>query len=103
LNAAFISRLEYYGAFLLLLGLATRPAAALLSCTMLVALATADRTSFVETLFFRGDGTISEVAPLVLLVPLLWLVVGGPGIVSLDAVIARALGLPNAPPPEKTT
>jgi len=97
LNAAFISRLEYYGAFLLLVGLLTRPAAALLSCTMVVALATADKTSFLDALAFRGDGTISDVAPLVLLVPLVWLVVFGPGLVSIDAAIARALGLPRRP------
>ena len=46
LNAAFVSRLEYYGGMLLLVGALTRITALLLSSTMIVALLTADRDTF---------------------------------------------------------
>src|SRR3970040_531279 len=45
-NAFFVSRLEFWGGLLLLVGLATRLVAAGLSSTMVVALATADRAIF---------------------------------------------------------
>src|SRR5215470_769978 len=89
LNAAFVSRLEYYGAMLLIVGLGTRIVAAMLSGSMVVALLTADKDSFIEALYARGQGDITSVAPLVLLVALLWLVIYGPGLLSLDTLIAR--------------
>lgn len=53
-NAFFVSRLEYWGGLLLVLGLATRLVAGLLSTTMVVALATADRGDFVAALDLAG-------------------------------------------------
>src|SRR5512144_3298983 len=50
-NAAFVSRLEYYGGMLLIAGLLTRVVALLLGSTMVVALATADRANFTGALF----------------------------------------------------
>jgi putative oxidoreductase len=95
LNAAFVSRLEYYGAMLLVAGLATRPVAAMLAVSMLVALLTADRDDFIEKFLARGDSQqdITTVAPLVLLLGLLWLTIYGPGLLSLDAIVKKALGL----------
>src|SRR5215468_6307248 len=55
LNAAFVSRLEFYGGIALILGLGTRLVAAGLASTMLVALATADKQGFLDALRMTGD------------------------------------------------
>ncbi len=101
LNAAFVSRLEYYGAMLLIAGLLTRIVALMLSGSMAVALLTADKDSLLDALFGRGQGDITSVAPLVLLLGLVWLAFQGPGILSLDAPLAKWLGVGDeakAPP-----
>lgn len=89
LNAAFVSRVEYWGGLLLIVGLATRVAALLLSSTMVVALMTADREGFLEALRGSGDSGLTDVDPVVLLLFLIWLVIQGPGVVSLDAAVRR--------------
>ena len=45
-NAAFVSRLEFYGGMLLIAGLLTRLVASGLGATMVVALMTADKPAF---------------------------------------------------------
>lgn len=91
INAAFVSRLEFYGGILLVLGLLTRVVAAGLASTMLVALATADRESLIEALRMSGDTGLTDVVPFVYLLLLGWLVIVGPGPLSLDALLARWL------------
>jgi putative oxidoreductase len=90
-NAFFVSRLEFWGALLLLVGLATRLVALGLASTMVVALLTADRASFLEALRGTGDAGLTDVVPFVYLLFLGWLVLAGPGVVSLDALVARWL------------
>jgi putative oxidoreductase len=90
-NAFFVSRLEFWGGLLLVLGLATRLVAALLASTMVVALATADREAFLGALRGTSDAGLTDVAPFVYLLFLLWLVLFGPGPVSLDALVVRWL------------
>jgi putative oxidoreductase len=90
-NAFFVSRLEFWGGLLLVVGLGTRLVAGLLSSTMVVALATADRESFLEALRGAGDSGLPDVVPFVYLMFLLWLVVFGPGWLSLDALGVRWL------------
>ncbi len=90
-NAFFVSRLEFWGGLLLVVGLATRLVAALLSSTMVVALATADRAAFLDALRGAGESGLTDVVPLVYLMFLLWLVVFGPGWASLDALVVRSL------------
>lgn len=89
LNAAFVSRLEFYGGIALILGLGTRLVAVGLASTMVVALATADKQNFLAALSMSGDQGITDIVPFVYLLFLTWLVVIGPGALSLDAVVAR--------------
>jgi putative oxidoreductase len=115
LNAAFVSRLEYWGGLAILIGLGTRLFAVLLSSTMVVALLTADKEAFLENwangfsglTTAAGLGETSAVAPFLLLVLMSWLVFHGPGWASLDAVVAWAAkrrglypGHESAPPAE---
>jgi putative oxidoreductase len=103
LNAAFVARLEYYGAILLVLGLLTRIAAAGLLSTMVVALLTADKSDFLQAWSPSTEKGPLDIAPFVNLLLLLWLVFSGPGLLSLDALIARWLklgdGKPQTPQP----
>lgn len=89
LNAAFVSRLEFYGGLALVLGLLTRVVAAGLASTMVVALLSADREAFVGALRMTGEQGLTDVVPFVYLIFLLWLVISGPGAVSLDALLAH--------------
>jgi len=99
LNAAFVSRLELYGGILLVVGLATRLVAAGLASTMVVALMTADKESFLGALKGTSDSGLTDVAPFVYLLFLAWLVLSGPGAASLDRLIfGRFLGEERAEP-----
>jgi putative oxidoreductase len=89
LNAAFVSRLEFWGGLLLLVGLGTRLVAFLLSSTMVVALMTADRVNFLGALKGTGDAGLTDVSAYVFLLFLLWLIFFGPGLLSLDALLFR--------------
>lgn len=97
LNAAFVSRLEYYGGMLLIVGLLTRIAAALLGSTMIVALMTADKESFVNALTGVGEQGLTDVVPVVYGIFLLWLLISGPGVLSLDTLLAKGLGIRKDP------
>jgi putative oxidoreductase len=89
LNAAFVSRLEFYGGALLVVGLATRLVALGLASTMVVALATADKATFLAALTMSGEQGLTDVTPLVYLLFLGWLATEGAGPASLDSAIAR--------------
>jgi putative oxidoreductase len=91
LNAAFVARLEYYGGMLLLAGVLTRIVALLLSSTMIVALLTADRETFVGAFMRTSEVGLSDVAPFVLGVFLSWLVIRGAGAISVDALFRRVI------------
>ncbi len=90
-NAFLVSRLEFWGGLLLVVGLATRLVALGLASTMTVALATADRDAFVGALGGTGDAGLTDVVPFVYLLFLAWLVLFGPRALSLDTVVARRL------------
>ena len=97
LNAHVVARLEFYGGILLAIGLLTRLVALGLAGTMVVALLT-ERRQFFESWRFTGDVGPTDIASFVFLLLLGWLVVYGPGGVSLDALLARWLGLGRKPP-----
>jgi putative oxidoreductase len=88
-NAAFIAYLEFVGGLCLILGLGTRIFAFLLSCTMVVALITADKADFIA----KFPSSVSDVTSFTFLVFLVWLVLYGPGPISLDWFLSKWLGL----------
>jgi putative oxidoreductase len=92
-NAWFVSHLEYFGGALLMIGLATRPVAALLGATMVVALLTADRADFLMAWAGEGEKGLIDLTPVAYGMFLLWLLTYGPGLLSVDAVIRRKLGV----------
>lgn len=88
-NAVFIATLEFVGGICLVLGLGTRVFAGLLSCTMIVALLTADKDALVQK--FPSD--VSDVTSFTFLVFLIWLVLYGPGPLSIDRLLSKWMGL----------
>jgi putative oxidoreductase len=88
-NAAFIASLEVVGGAALILGLGTHLFSALLSSTMVVALLTADRESFVGAITGSSDKTLTDVLPIVFLMPLVWLIAFGAGPLSVDDLFSR--------------
>jgi putative oxidoreductase len=102
-NAAFVASLELVGGICLILGLLTRLVSAGLLGTMVVALLTADKQRFLESLNPANDVGPADVSPFVFLMFLLWLTLFGPGAVSLDALLKRWLmrgsfARPHEPP-----
>jgi putative oxidoreductase len=89
LNAAFIGRLEYWGGIALVLGLFTRLFASGLFSTMVVALMTADHANFVQALKGSADVGLTDITPVVFSMFLLWLVLYGPGALSLDRLLVK--------------
>jgi putative oxidoreductase len=97
-NAGLVSTLELVGGTFLVLGLGTRAFAAALSCSMTVALLTADRQAFLTAWNPASDTTPTDVASFTFLLFLLWLVFLGPGRASLDhLLVRRARGRGEAP------
>jgi len=88
-SAIFISGLEFAGGIFILVGLGTRIFAALLSCTMIVALITSDGGTWLEK--FPGD--LTDVTSFTFLLFLIWLVLYGPGPVSIDRYLGKWLGI----------
>lgn len=87
-NAAFIATLELVGGWALVFGLATRPIALLLSSTMVVAILTADRANFLAALS-GSESVLTDVTPVVFLMPLAFLIAMGAGKLSLDHLLSR--------------
>ncbi|OAI57328.1 DoxX family protein [Verrucomicrobiaceae bacterium SCGC AG-212-N21] len=84
-NAVMAAATECFGGLLLLLGLASRPAAALLSFTMIVAYLTADLDA-VKGIFSDPDAFL-EAAPFQFLFASVLVLVFGPGFFSLDRIL----------------
>jgi putative oxidoreductase len=88
-NAAFVATLEIVGGACLILGLGTRIFSLLLSVTLIVALTTADRESFIAALDPSAEKGLMDLAALVFLMLLLWLAAFGPGPISADRMLQR--------------
>jgi putative oxidoreductase len=91
-QATFVSWVELVCGTLVLIGLATRLAAVPLICTMIVALITAKAEDI------GGVGDLVGLIEFTYIALLAWLVVAGPGLLSLDHLIARRAvsGAPDA-------
>jgi putative oxidoreductase len=92
-NAGLVASMELVGGTLLIAGLLTRVMAAGLSSTMVVALLTADTHAFLSSWSSASDLSPTDVASFTFLLFLLWLVLKGPGVVSLDTLLAKTLGI----------
>ncbi len=99
LNAALVATLELVGGICLILGLLTRLMSAGLASTMIVALLTADKQRFVESWSTASDISPTDISSFVFLMFFLWLVLYGPGPLSLDWLLARWLGVGRGPAP----
>lgn len=92
-NAGLVASMELVGGTLLIAGLLTRLMATGLSTTMVVALLTADTQSFLSSWSSTSNLSPTDVTSFTFLLFLLWLVLKGPGPVSLDTILAKALGI----------
>lgn len=97
-NAWFVSWLEYAGGIAIMLGLLTRLVSFLLAGSMVVALLTADRVAFLTALKGSSDSGLTDVTAFVFLLFLSWLVLYGPGLVSVDALLFRRFRAIELPP-----
>ncbi len=88
-HAVLVGVLELVGGACLMLGLGTRLFSALLAGTMGVALLTADRGALLAALVPGAAKGLTDIAALVFLMFLLWLVGSGAGPLSVDRLLAR--------------
>jgi putative oxidoreductase len=96
-QAPFIAGLEFVGGICLVVGLLTRLMSAGLLGTMVVAILTAERETFFKAWLPTGDVGPLDIAPYVFFLLLSWLVLYGPGAVSLDTLVAKWLGVGQGP------
>lgn len=92
-QAPFVAGLEFVGGICLVLGLLTRIMSGALAGTMVVAILTAEGTKFLNAWLPTGDIGPLDISPYVFFLLLLWLVLFGPGPVSLDRFLARWAGV----------
>lgn len=84
-SAALSAGVEFVGGILLMLGLATRLTAAVMAFNMVVAIA------FVVIKNVGGLDDFVELDEVLYILVFFWLLMAGPGMASLDAVLARRL------------
>jgi putative oxidoreductase len=86
-NAYFVSALECFGSLLLIVGLASRPIALMIVISMCVAYLTADMEA-VKSIFTDPDKFV-KADPFPFLLTALIVLVFGPGLFSIDALLKR--------------
>jgi putative oxidoreductase len=89
-NAYFVSSLECFGGLLLIIGLASRPLALMIAISMCVAYLTADLAA-VQSIFSDYDKFV-KADPFPFLLAALIVLAFGPGLLSIDALLKRAVG-----------
>jgi putative oxidoreductase len=88
-NARFVSSLEYFGSLLLIAGLFSRPISLMIFISMSVAYLTADKEA-VSSIISDPD-KFTGAAPFVSWLAALIILVFGPGLFSLDALVKHLL------------
>lgn len=88
-NAVFISSLELVGGALLVIGLASRPIALLMTANMLVAYITADREALLS--IFSDSDKFFHATPYTFLFASVLILIFGPGKYSVDAILGPKL------------
>jgi putative oxidoreductase len=86
-NAYFVSSLECFGGLLLMIGLASRPLALMVAISMCVAYWTTEQEAL--TTFFSNSDNFVKAAPFPYLLTALIVLVFGPGLYSIDALLKR--------------
>jgi putative oxidoreductase len=86
---AMFGGLELLCGGLLVLGLFTRSAAAVLTLLMAAVILVARKVEFFHALQVNPSANLTELAPWMFGVGLLWLVAHGPGVLSLDPVVKQ--------------
>ena len=89
INAAFVSGLELGGGLLLIVGLASRPIAFMMTINMLVAYITADREALMSIV--SDPGKFYGATPYTFLFAALLVLIFGPGRYSADAILGPRL------------
>ena len=89
INAAFVSGLELVGGLLLIVGLASRPIAFMMTINMLVAYVTADRDALLSIL--SDPGKFYGATPYTFLFAAFLILIFGPGRYSVDAILGARL------------
>ena len=87
LTAHFIASLEFVGGILLILGLASRLNALVLTINMIMAYITADHDALLS--IFKDPDKFYAAAPYTFLFASVVILIFGPGLFSIDAAIAR--------------
>ena len=90
INAYFVSSLECFGGLLLIIGLASRPLALMVTASMFVAYWTADHEAL--TNMFTDPDKFVQAAPFPYLLTALIVLAFGPGLFSVDAFLQRVIG-----------
>jgi putative oxidoreductase len=100
LNAYFVSTLECFGGLLLIVGLASRPIALMISISMCVAYLTGDLEA-VQSIFSDFDKFV-KADPFPFLLTALIVLAFGPGLLSIDALLKRVIGQMAFPRPARS-
>ncbi len=93
-NAIMAGSTECFGGLLLLLGLGSRIATVPLIFTMIIAYVTADSDK-IKGIFSNPDAFVTA-APFLFMLTAIIVLIFGPGVFSLDAIIARVRGQKKA-------
>lgn len=98
LNAWIVGSVEFFGGLCLIVGLGTRIFSLMLSFTMLIATLTSVLPDLKKDEKYHNLSDLFFVPEVLAMLMLLWLVFSGPGLLSVDRILARIFTPPARPP-----